>query len=175
MLFVLSAFAAPPVMVPVDRVLAAATFDANGDGGVDRAVLVGVEDPALHVFLSQPTGAFQHIVAPHLAWTGAMWGTLPSLEPTEKGSLKVHSENSAIGRSRWSQTLTLSFREGKLVVSGYTWSSYDTLDPSAGRQCDLNLLTGRGTANGKAVTVPVAPVAAADWTEASVPAVCGKG
>lgn len=164
---------ADPTLVPADQILASVLWDANGDGRFDRAVLVNADpDPVLHVFLSEGLDGTKHVTASHLAWAGAMWGTMPSLTATDKGSLLVKSENVAIGRDRWERTLTLSVREGKLIVSGYTWSSYDTLDLENTSSCDINLLTGKGTAKGKPTTVAPAMTPAADWTETNVPAAC---
>jgi len=84
----------------------------------------------------------------------------------------VKSENSAIGRDRWEQALTIARRSGEFVVLGVTYSSRDTLDPKAGGNCDINLATGKGTRNGKAVAIPANPIKVADWTDDSLPKDC---
>ena len=58
-----------------------------------------------------------------------------------------------MGRNRFARTLTVSFRKGAYVVTGFTYSYRDTLDPEAGGSCDYNLITGRGERNGKKVKV----------------------
>ncbi|EGF90396.1 hypothetical protein ABI_34170 [Asticcacaulis biprosthecium C19] len=164
---------AQPATVPPERVIATITADWNEDGGFDRAVLVQSEDGAdLIVYMSDGDSMKPVAFAPDLVWSGNMWGTQPSLELSPAGGLKVLSGNDAIGRSRWQQTLTLAWRNEAWVVAGVTTMSRDTLDPDAGGTCDINFLTGKGTAYGKAVKKPVGAIPVADWTVEKVPAGC---
>jgi hypothetical protein len=147
----------------------------NNDGSMDRAVLVNNADETsvdLLIYLGED-GAHQMKLAlnkPEIAWTGAMWGQLPSLEKTNKDSLLIKSENSAIGRDRWSQKLTVAYRNNEFILAGYTYESYDTLDPKAGKSCDVNLLTGKGEKNGKLISVAKKAPLVKDWqNEGGIP------
>jgi hypothetical protein len=168
-----------PVSIPPDAVLSAVTSDWNGDGRMDRAILVeGQEERAdLYIYVStdDPNGGERRDLAlakTGAAWKGAMWGTQPSLELSPKGSLLLKSGNDAIGRSRWSQTLTIVYRNGEFLVAGMTFDSRDTLEPKAGGHCDLNLLTGQGIRNGKALKVAAKQIRLADWSDDSRPKEC---
>ncbi|WP_022951955.1 hypothetical protein [Leucothrix mucor] len=165
--------------IDLARVVSAATGDWNKDGMMDRAFLVAPagnddSDVALHIYLGEQGSPLPklEIVKPNLVWSGAMWGTTPSLTIGKSGSLEVHSQNEAIGRNRWSQKLTLAYRKGAFVVAGYTYNSYDTLDLSAGLSCDVNLLTGGGIKDKKSFKIAGKMTKLADWSEAQVPAQC---
>ena len=93
-----------------------------------------------------------------VAFSGSMWGQLPSLDVNGKGSLLIKSGNQSIGRDRWTQTLTVLYRNMEFLIGGIAYTARDTLDPKGGGSCDLNLLTGKGLRNGKPVDVTVRPV-----------------
>lgn len=76
-----------------------------------------------------------------IAFNGPLFGQAPSLEQSENGSLLVHAEQIGIGRSPWTETLTLAYREGAFVVAGRTFSTYDRI-ALGDFSCDVNLLTG---------------------------------
>lgn len=168
-------------MVNVNNVLAAITADWNDDGSMDRAVLVANPESdgnGVDLYLSlsddEPNSMKLDLVKKDIAWAGAMFGTLPSLELSGKNSLLVKSANDAIGRDRWNQTLTIAYRDKNFVVAGFTHNAYDTLEPNAkGIQCDINLLTGKGKANGKDITVTEKSPLLKDWKDESVTKVCG--
>ena len=154
----LSSYADTNPSVKPSDVVSVVTLDMNGDGSMDRAVLVNNPDETsvdLLIYLGEDAAHKMKLALnkPEIAWTGAMWGQLPSLESNNKDSLLIKSENSAIGRDRWSQKLTVAYRNNEFVLAGYTYDSYDTLDPKAGKSCDVNLLTGKGKKNAKAITV----------------------
>ncbi len=163
-----------PVTVAPEKVLSSVTADWNDDARMDRAVLVegdGVAD--LIVYLSDgDNGMMPAAYAPGMVGSGINWGTLPGLVLTAKNGLQVHSENDAIGRYRWDQVLTLAWRNGQFVVAGITYAVRDTLNTEAGGGCDINLLTGKGTSNGKAVTVAAAAIPVAQWSDDKLPAAC---
>ncbi len=168
-----AAQAQQPDIAP-ETVLSAVTGDWNNDGSMDRAVLVEDEDGAdLLVYLSDgDNGKVLASSAKDFVWSGAIWGTLPELRLGTSGGLQVHAENDGVGRNRWDQVYSLAYRDGKMVVAGLTATSRDTLDPKAGGSCDINFLTGKGTANRKAVTVPGGATAVSDWTDDSIPQAC---
>jgi hypothetical protein len=175
-----NAQSAQPTAAHADRVspnsvLSAVTLDLDGDASFDRATLVqGEEGADLYVYLSagasgQDAPRRLALYKKEAAWTGTMWGTLPSLHVSTRGSLLLKSGNDAIGRSRWERVLTIVFRDGQLVVAGITNRSRDTLDPSGGVACDLNLLSGHGTRNGKRVKVTAKSVLLAAWDDSALP------
>ncbi|WP_428648828.1 hypothetical protein [Roseibium sp.] len=165
--------AAQPANVPAVAIAGVATVPVDGDIVRYRATLVETEDGAdLYIFTDAGEGWKQAVYAPNIVWRGGMYGQEPWMEANEHGSLKIYSENSAIGRDRWEQALTIAYRRGAFLVAGYTYSYYDTLDPDAGGQCDVNLLTGRGEHNGKSFKTKLGAMPAGDWTMDTRPAEC---
>nr|CAA6824702.1 MAG: Unknown protein [uncultured Thiotrichaceae bacterium] len=162
------------------QAISAVTTDWDEDAGFDRAILVdaGHEDGAdLYIYLSGAADSDDenmelHLFKPGLAWSGTMWGQQPRLSLNDRGSLMIHTENTGVGRSAWNQKLTIAWRNNQFVVAGYTYDSYDRLDPDNVLNCDLNLLTGKGIKNGKAVTSPVTKVPLKEWDQAAIEAVC---
>lgn len=147
-------------------VIAVATHDWNGDGGFDRAVVTGSGDEVdLWLYLSngEPDGRDLIARAAGIGWRGLMWGTQPEIEVTGKGALLLTTMNEGIGRSRWHETLTILWRDGRFVVGGYTRSAYDTLEPDYEYACDVNLFTGKGVFNGKPIATEVRAVPVTDW------------
>ncbi len=162
-----------------ERVLSAVTLSFTDGGATDRAVLVDNRDAGadLHLYLSLEDAKPDAPVRPALvkknaAWSGAMWGTRPSLEVSGKGSLLIKSGNEAIGRGRWTQTLTVVYRNKDFVVAGITRDERDTLDLKAGGSCDLNLLTGKGKRNSKPVETKFPAIKLADWSDEKLPEEC---
>lgn len=161
----------------LDRVLSAVTPNF-GDDGYDLAVLVdNLDDGAdLYVYLgldrNKPDATKPALVKKNAAWTGSMFGTRPTLALNDKGSLLIKSSNESVGRSRWSQTLTVVYRNKAFVVAGLTHEENDTLDSKAGGSCDLNLLTGKGSRNGKRVEFKPETIALADWSDEKLPKDC---
>ena len=163
-----------PAIVAPDKVLASVTSDWNDDGSMDRAVLVEGDDAAdLIIYLSDgDNGMKPAAYAPGLVSSGVMFGTLPELRLSPTNGLQVYSENTGVGRDHWEQTLSLAWRDGQFVIAGITYSANDTLDPKAGGTCDINLLTGKGTSNGKAVKLAPAAVPVSQWSDDKLPAAC---
>lgn len=162
-------------------VLSAVTLSFAADGGFDRAVLTQNGDAGADLTIFRAVPAPDAAAAPlkpaffkkDVAFSGQSWGTLPSLSVNGAGSLVIASENDAVGRDRWHQTLTVAYRDGAYRVIGITYDHRDTLDLSSGGSCDLNLSTGRGTAGGKPVTAKLSPIPLADWSDGKLPAACG--
>ena len=84
---------------------------------------------------------------------GGMAGTESTLSVSKNGSLEINQMNDSVGRDRWQRTLTVSYVGGRYVISGFTYSFRDTLNPKVGGSCDYNLLSGQGTYNGRKVRV----------------------
>ncbi len=160
------------------RVLAAETFSFE-NGETDRAVLVANADSSsdLYIYLDLDSADSDKTPKPALvkkdaAWNGAIWGQRPSLETTAKSSLLIKSENSGAGRDRWSQTLTVVYRNKQFIVAGLTREAYDTLDPNNTHSCDLNFLSGKGKKDGKAVEIKTPAMKLADWSDGDLPKEC---
>ena len=161
--------------------LAEITLDLNGDGVLDRAMLMAAEDEpaALQLVLGRRSGsgvAFDApVIKPDLVFNGAMAGQQASLEAGRGGSLRVLSLNEGIGRNKWTQTLTIAFRKDRFVVAGLTYATYDTLDlddPASNYTCDVNFLTGRALRNGKPHAGKVSPMTLADFDPEQLPKAC---
>ncbi|ABV95031.1 hypothetical protein Dshi_3298 [Dinoroseobacter shibae DFL 12 = DSM 16493] len=153
-------------------VLAEITVDVTGDGTPDTArLVVGTDADAVLVL---DTGQ-RRVTAPKIAWLGGP-APGPSLEATSAGSLQVVTGNDSIGRERWSQTLTLAWRDDDLLLAGFTYGWRDTLDAANTGRCDVNLLTGRGvlTVNGQetAITQPPDRLPVTLW-DGQPPRSCG--
>jgi hypothetical protein len=160
-------------------VLAEVRADLNGDGIIDRAVLLresDEDDVDLAVYLSADGHAATEpsLYRKAFGWAGDMAGTTPELSVNRAGSLVVVFQNDAIGRDRWRQQITIAFRRGELVVAGYDYSARDTLRPKFSRGCDLNFLSGEGVRDGKPVQLGAPAPRLADWTDKdkSVPETC---
>lgn len=158
---------------PADRVVAAATGDWDKDGNADLALIVrptegSDEDNGVYIYLADP-GASRlkvAVAAPNRIWGSlTMFGQEPGVSALANGSIQLTSQNNSVGRDRWSQSLTLAYRNAQFIVAGYTYSSYDTLDTANTTECDLNVLTGKGTANGKPIATKGAQIAFQDWKD----------
>lgn len=158
------------------RVLSSVTLSFEG-GDTDRAALVENDDAGADLYIyralepSRAAPAKPTLVKKSAAWSGAMWGTQPSLETNAKGSLLIKSANDAIGRSRWSQTLTVIYRNKEFIVAGLTREARDTIDLTS-HSCDLNFLTGKGLRDGKPATVKTPAPKFADWSDETLPEAC---
>ncbi len=123
------------------------------------------------------------IVVRNMVYAGMMGGQLPSLEVSDQGSLLIHSEQSGIGRSPWSETLTAVERDGDIRAAGYTLRRWDRITAGTAL-CDWNLLTGDWTLD---VEIPqdIGPakvrhesgrvelkISMADWAPEVVPEFC---
>ncbi len=174
LVFALPAYAQAPDLA---RVLSAVTLSFESNGDTDRAVLVENDDAGADLYIyralepSRAAPAKPALVKKNAAWSGAMWGTRPSLELSGKGSLLVKSENDAIGRGRWSQTLTIVYRSKEFIVAGLTREARDTIDLKS-HSCDLNYLSGKGVRNGKPVAIKTPAPKFADWSDEKLPEAC---
>jgi len=157
------------------KILSIEVGDWNQDGATDSAILLKeAGEVALSLYLADDKG--EQILKLHkenIAWSGDFSGTLPSLKKHGKqDSLLIHSENDAVGRGRWQQTLTIAYRDETFMVVGYTYNSHDTLDPETNLSCDVNLVTGKGFKNDKAVTLKAKRFKLRTWTDGNIPDIC---
>ncbi|MDQ0561621.1 hypothetical protein QO004_003415 [Rhizobium mesoamericanum] len=180
-----TAFTARAEEIDPVRIVDAATGDWDGDGRADLALLVAPEDSAsddqtgLYIYLRDSDHELLRLSlsAPNKIWgstsADGVFGQEPSLKPAGK-SVAIHSQNSAIGRDRWDQTLTVAYRNKQFVVAGYTYNHYDTLDPNAGGTCDYNALTGKLQKNGKDIKAEPRVIPITQWNDDTGQAVCGQ-
>lgn len=163
----------------LDHIAAAATGDWNQDGIADLALIVWPEnqdeDNAVHIYLysTEANRLVAQTVAPDKVWGDfQMAGRQPSISATANGSIIVTSHNDSVGRDRWEQKLTIAYRNFDFVVAGYTYNSYDTLDPENVTNCDFNVLTGKAERNGETLRVAPQMVTLNDWSDETGQTVC---
>lgn len=135
------------------------SVEFSGEPGVKaQAAIVRMDEdsaPRLIIVHQKPNDARYHVVLDNsaLGLSVGMAGMESNLDVAGNGSLRIEQQNDSVGRNRWKRTLTVSFRKGGYVVSGFTYVFRDTLDPNGAGSCDYNLLTGRGTRNDEPVKV----------------------
>lgn len=97
---------------------------------------------------------------------GGMSGD-PYLTLAKDGSLLIHSDNMAIGRSRYRSALAVRFVRGKFLVTKSIYYSFDTLEPSRTASCEWDFTKKSGVVNGKQTTIdrPLLDVEAFDARE----------
>jgi hypothetical protein len=162
-----------------DRVLSAVTLSFGDNGAPDRAVLVDNFDSGADLYIYRDLSDAKTdkpmqpaLVKKAVAFNGGMFGSRPSLDTNAKGSLIIKSENDAVGRSRWNQTMTVVFRNHEYLIAGISYAARDTLDPNASGFCDINYLTGKGTRNGKPIEAKFSAIRLIDWTDDKLPKEC---
>jgi hypothetical protein len=167
------------------RIVDAAIGDWNGDGKPDLALLAEAADDAdddqlgIYIYLRDDHDLLRLATsAPGKIWgttvPEGIYGQEPSVKAAGKSSIAIHTQNSAIGRDRWEQILTLAYRNNQFVIAGYTYSHYDTLDPDGGGTCDYNALTGKLQKDGKDVKAEPRTIAIADWKDETGQSICGN-
>ncbi|MDF1635441.1 hypothetical protein [Mycoplana sp. MJR14] len=166
---------------PADRITAAATGDWDRDGRQDLVLIVrpaegSDDDNGVYIYLAddgEPRLSLK-VAAPNKIWgSTTVFGQEAGVTALSNGSISITSQNSAIGRDRWEQSLTVAYRNSRFVVAGYTYSAYDTLDPNHTESCDLNVLTGKGTANGKPIATKGEQVSLEAWNDDIGQKACG--
>ena len=149
--------------------------DLDGDGVVEGFRIIANDEGLVDLRLE--VDGRKVMLSENVAWIGGI-GQEPELTLAPNGSVRLTSMNDAIGRSRWSQTLTIAYRQGAYRVAGYPYQWRDTLVLEDNGLCDLNLLNGRGvlTVDGtsRQVRTTQAAIPVAEWKfETPIPAVCG--
>ena len=175
----LSGASAQDALPSAKDIMAQLTADFDQDGIADRLIVTrnpeGGDFGDLHVFKGSKDAAGKDSFK-RLSLSKEFSFGVHSIEEKRKGVFTVESGN-ANGRYKWEQTLTIAWREGRLVVLGITYASYDSLaaEEMGNIGCDLNLSTGKGTRGDKnrPVRVSLKPVPVAQWTDEKRPKVCG--
>ncbi|WP_104665698.1 hypothetical protein [Ensifer adhaerens] len=180
LLLLLPAVASAAEAIDPARIVSAATGDWNKDGSPDLALIVrpaegSDEDNGVYLYLAGDDGALtlKSAIANKVWGQFALAGQAPSIAALPSGSLLITSHNDAVGRDRWEQKLTVAYRNFEFVVAGYTYASYDTLDPDNTSQCDLNVLTGKGKTNDRPVATKGELVLLKDWSDDRGQKACG--
>ncbi len=137
----------------LDKVVDSINVDLDGDFYVDTAILAKPEKQAqddLDLWIKLSTdNEYYKVEGLVFDMNGGMAGQSTKLKINAAGSLQVFSENDSIGRTRWEETTTFAYRNGTIVLAGYTHNWRDTLDMSF-QQCDINLLSKYGVAKSQA-------------------------
>ena len=155
-----------PMSARIQNIISAVGMNWNSSGNF-KAVLVRQNEYAALYIYRGPFDQTPLVYAPHAAITGDYWASIPWLEFDEGGALLLHSENRSHGRNKWESTLTIIEQNNRFIVSAYTYSSYDSLNPDDQTDCNIDLLTQTMTVNNKPVEPFPLPleVEIEDWTE----------
>ena len=161
-----------------DRIIDAAIGDWNKDGKPDLALLVTMppHDQAdyeigIYIYLRDKEHELLKLAAaaPDKIWGRAepdgIYGQEPSIAALPSGSIAITSQNDAIGRDRWHQTLTLAYRNSAFLVAGYSYDFRDNLEPGNSYSCDYNVLTGKVTKDDKILKADAKTVSIQDWQD----------
>ncbi len=158
--------------IETSSILSAASGDFNGDGRTDLVMLVANKDNDvinIHFFLRdkahdllRPDTVARDKIEGNVSLDGS-FGSDPSVEIMPNGSVAINSMNEGIGRSRWRERLTIAYRNSDFIVAGFTYDYYDTLDPEANGNCDLNVMTGKGKKNDTAFSAEARFIRVDDW------------
>lgn len=166
---------------PAERIVAMASGDWNKDGTPDLAVVAtpgeqSGDDNGIYIYLAKPeeNRLTLALAVPNSIWGNlAMYGQEPELAALANGSFTLTTKNEAVGRGRWRQSLTIAYRNFDFIVAGYTYASYDTLNPDDTSECDLNVLTGKGRSDGQPVAGQAQFVLLKDWKDDIGREICG--
>ena len=127
------------------RLIHSICIDVHDSIGCETIILLKSEtqpDTADLLILSDHRdGGAALTVARSMVFNGAMWGMAPWIEDRQGEGFLIQSEQIGAGRHPWMQTLTVVWRDGRFVVAGYTFSSYDRIQNDS-YSCDINLRTG---------------------------------
>jgi hypothetical protein len=146
-------------------------FDFNNDQIDDFVILQGNEneDFEFKILLSSEENLFEEFVASkEFTWGGFLYGQRPSLKINSRGSVLLSSENTAIGRHRWHETLTIAFRQNNFYVVGYTYSYYDTINTEEYGECDFNLFNQKGFVNNKPTKTSYKKELISKWSNSNI-------
>jgi len=137
--------------------------DWNGDGKIDKAILVTRDNkqPAatLLVYLSNKSKNLNRKLEAHdIVWHSGYAGQGASLKLNKRNSIVIYAGNTSVGRHRWRSKLTIVYRRKKFLVAGYTLHKRDTLKLNSATTCDINYLAGKMIKNNKTLWIKnVAP------------------
>jgi len=137
----------PEEAATLPRLIDSLCIDLHDLNGCEQAILlesVTEPDTADLIILSDrrgEDGAQVLLIHRDAAFNGAMWGMSPSLDADETGTLRLHSEQSGIGRHPWFRTLTIGWHESDFRVLRFEQSTYDRFSSSS-FACTVDYLSG---------------------------------
>ncbi|MEZ5752244.1 MAG: hypothetical protein R3D60_09865 [Paracoccaceae bacterium] len=131
--------------VAVGTLLSVTSGDWNGDEYEDAAMLIQAEDGLadLIVYWGSFQGMRADFTLPSVVFAGPMAGQTPQLRRRSDSAFDILTEQTGVGRTPWSQAITVAYRGGSLMVAGFDHGFYDRLDLSHYGNCSVNLLTNR--------------------------------
>jgi len=172
------------------RLIDSICIDVHDSIGCETIVLLQSQDHPdtadLLILSDHRDGGTVLAVSRAIVFNGALWGMSPWVEERQGEGFVVQSEQIGMGRHPWMQSLTVVWRSGRFVVSGYTFSSYDRIQNDS-YSCDINLRTGDYVSEvalfdteteeeditRREGTGPVMDIALTDWaTQWNEPEVC---
>ncbi|QXT41277.1 hypothetical protein [Gymnodinialimonas ceratoperidinii] len=129
------------------RVIDFLCLDLQPEGlGCETVVLLqseGTDATAdLLVFAQDPSTDRRSVIAARgVVFSGPFDGQRPSLEAAADGTLLLHSEQFAVGRTPWTESLSIREHDGELSIIA---SAFSMLDRPAGGalSCDVDFVTG---------------------------------
>ncbi len=142
-------------MKKLESVVSEISYDWNNDGIPDKAVLIA--NPTndrydegnidFQMFLSETNNKYRQIILNNISGNARQ----PKLSLNKKNSLVLaqNNENVGAGNWYWYEKIIFSYRNKQLIISGYTYESWNRLSPDTRMDCDMNLLNGTIVANGK--------------------------
>lgn len=151
----------------IENIISAVGPNWNGNASYKAVLIREGEFAALYIFRG-PYDERPLAYAPQAAITGEYWASIPWLEFDESGALLLRSENRAFGRNKWESLLTIIERHDRFIVSAFSRSSYDSLNPDDYTDCEIDMLGQTLTINGEAITPYPLPaqINAKLWSEA---------
>ncbi len=155
-----------PVDTRIQNIISAVGPNWNGSANYKAVLIREGEFAALYIFRG-PYDQRPLAYAPRVAITGEYWGAVPWLEFDEGGALLLYSEKRAYGRNKWDSLLTIIERDDRFIVSAFSRSSYDSLNPDDYTDCTIDLLGQVLTVNGTVITPYPLPaeVEVRTWSE----------
>lgn len=178
--------ASPCLAEGVGRVEWNVTSDIDGDGMLDRALLVAAPDGLttdLHVFFRTSDAGPRADAKPDVVKKAVASGTILAFESRERGRLSVTSCTGCSSMSSLEQTLTVVYRGDQFVVGGFTrgWElsrrrTDGNVEVKMG-SCSIDYLTGEGRVGKdldgeKLVKERFKPIALGDWSDKLYPDIC---
>lgn len=152
------------------------SHDWTGDGIPETVLIAPVDGPEeyreLMVMKGVLVGATKEKLISNRSLVSRRARPGPTLLLQRNKSFHLIVDSSEVGRTSEVITWKFSWRRGKFFLTGYVRDWSDKLDPHDHRTCDIDLETGRGKKNGRAVRFDPLKVDLIDINERFVPAVC---
>jgi hypothetical protein len=155
--------------IPDDQVIESVGMTGRPGYATTAALLAEEGDADLTLVIIEAQGAANYLVVRNnqlgLSIENPV-GTNPRLAINGSGSLLLSqdNENFSAARGQWRRTLTMTYRDGEYVLSGFTLNYYDRLNGKTD-VCDYNLLSGRGILNGRQVRILTQPANISNLTD----------